>query len=94
MIQSTSIKWTADLEDHSRKFNFFRRLYIELRDKQMACFNDEGYLLSNVVEVWGDDIIKLVLTYNEEREWYDRCAILRDLQLEYRLKFVDGLTRD
>jgi len=89
MLDSVLIKWTPALEEHSKKFQFYRRLFLQLRDKRMACFDQDGFLLSREVEIWGSEIISLLLNYNEEREWYDRCAILLDLQKEFLARFEE-----
>ena len=40
-------------------------------------------------DVWGAEVIRVCLEYYLEREWYDRCAVLRDLQTAFREKHGD-----
>jgi hypothetical protein len=83
MITPSFITWTAELEDYCEGFQYFRRLYQPLQNKGMACFDINGYMEN----VWGGDVISIVLEYYLEREWYDRCAVLRDLQNEFAAKY-------
>ena len=77
------IKWTPELEDYCEGFQYFKRLYLPLQNKGMACFDINGFMEN----VWGADVIKIVLDYYLEHEWYNRCAVLRDLQYEFSAKY-------
>jgi hypothetical protein len=72
-----------DIEDRSDGFYYYRRLYLPLQDKKMACFDVNGYMEN----VWGAGVIKVVLEYYQERGLYDKCAVLQDLQAEFIEKY-------
>jgi hypothetical protein len=83
MINPSFITWTPELEAYCEGFQYFRRLYLLLKNKGMDCFDTKGYM----EDVWGGDVIKTVMDYYLEREWYDRCTVLGDLQVKFFAKY-------
>ena len=83
MSNPSFISWTRELEDFCEGFQHFRLLYLLLQSKGIACFDENGCMEN----VWGADVIKAVMNYYLEREWYDRCAVLRDLQNTFLAKY-------
>ena len=89
MIKPSFIQWSLDLENYCEGFQHYRRLYYALQNKGMACFDEDGYM----DEVWGADIITPVLEYYLEREYYDRCAVLRDLRIVFWAKYGESCSK-
>ena len=100
MKEPIRTEWNAEMEEHYERLHLYRRLYFPLRDKGLACFDDEGYMERVCVneqgqfeDVWGGEVIRVCLEYYLEREWYDRCAILRDLQAGFKERYGDFIPK-
>ena len=99
-MDAIQTEWNAKMDEHYERLHFYRRLYFPLRDRGLACFDDEGYLENFCInedgqfeDVWGAEVIRVCLEYYLEREWYDRCTFLRDLQSEFGEKFGEFKTQ-
>ena len=87
MKEPTTNEWTPEMDAYYERLHLYRRLYFPLRDKGMACFNDEGYMEElcvdeggRLLDVWGAEVIPGFVwnTTSSASEGIDRCAFARD----------------
>lgn len=83
MLNPSYVKFTPEKEGLFEGLHFYKRLYLPLQEKGLDCFDADG----NMENVWGGQVIAVVLAYCQEKEWYERCTFLLKLQVGFIAKY-------